>query len=50
MSTDNRFVRSFLMLGKAAYAAVKSVPKVSDAYAAVVPGMITAEHASECRG
>ncbi|CAN0351658.1 unnamed protein product, partial [Ascophyllum nodosum] len=28
MSTDNRFVRSFLMLGKAAYAAVKSVPKV----------------------
>ncbi|CAB1113469.1 unnamed protein product [Ectocarpus sp. CCAP 1310/34] len=29
MSPDNRFVRSFLMLGKAAYVAAHSVPKAS---------------------
>ncbi|CAB1102892.1 unnamed protein product [Ectocarpus sp. CCAP 1310/34] len=30
MSPDNRFVRSFLMLGKAAYLAAHSVPKASE--------------------
>ncbi|CAM9811136.1 unnamed protein product [Ectocarpus sp. 13 AM-2016] len=38
MGPDNRFVRSFLMLGKAAYVAAHSVPKASDLMAAMDAG------------